>query len=835
MEYPIWQLTTLGGGFWIALIATLHVYVAHFAIGGGLFLVLTEQAAYRTGNPHLLEYAKKHSRFFLLLTMAFGAVSGVAIWFTIALLAPQATITLIHNFVFAWAAEWVCFTGEIVALIIYYYTWDTMNRRDHLMVGYIYFIFGWFSLFLINGIVGFMLTPGDWLQTKDFWDGFFNPTFWSALVFRSFFSAACAGLFGFVTATRILDEETRISVLRSCSAWTIAGVLAVVATGFWYVASLPAAQHEMMLLKSHRVAGFMNWFWLFAGLTLMGGLIMALKMPRRMTFPLAMAVLMAGLGLFGSFEFIREAGRKPYLIWDYAYSNSIIKSHAAAINRDGALARARWTPPTLRDGITDENRMEAGAFLYQLQCSACHSIGGPMNDIRKRTAMYDTDGMDAFLTGMGKLNPYMPPFIGTAAERATLASYIAEELNGNPPLASTVIPLPGPAEAAPFDPDEDTHVLLAWTDQGMAFFAQTDRWTLLPPAITLRAQLILRDLLPEVVTDDVTLTYAVDPGVEGKTLTGSLSPHEDGGRFEATLNIRPYADGVFNPLPMATIEARDRDGHILAVTRVALPVSDQMGCRNCHGGDWAHDGSGISTATADNILAVHDRMNNTDHVARAKKGPILCVECHDDPIQNARGAGDRPNLSAAIHGSHAVYLAGREADDSCLKCHPQNTLRGLHDEVGLDCADCHGQMEDFAIALLRAEQAAGKSGAQKLLALLSPRSTGSREAIDPRTPWQNEPDCLTCHRDFAAPETTDAFNAESPAGLFSTRRDELGAVYCAACHGAPHAIHPATERDSIQPAQYTGKPQTIGANGSCSACHLFDMEDAAHHPGMGVE
>ena len=54
MEYPIWQLTTLGGGFWIALIATLHVYVAHFAVGGGLFLVLTERLLRRSGGAHRL-------------------------------------------------------------------------------------------------------------------------------------------------------------------------------------------------------------------------------------------------------------------------------------------------------------------------------------------------------------------------------------------------------------------------------------------------------------------------------------------------------------------------------------------------------------------------------------------------------------------------------------------------------------------------------------------------------------------------------------------------------------------------------------------------------------
>ncbi len=40
MNYPVWDLFTLGGGFWIAFIAVVHVFVSHFAVGGGLWLVL---------------------------------------------------------------------------------------------------------------------------------------------------------------------------------------------------------------------------------------------------------------------------------------------------------------------------------------------------------------------------------------------------------------------------------------------------------------------------------------------------------------------------------------------------------------------------------------------------------------------------------------------------------------------------------------------------------------------------------------------------------------------------------------------------------------------------
>lgn len=139
MNYPVWQLDVFGGGLLVVLIAVFHVYISHFAVGGGLFLVLAERKAHRENNPHLLEYVRRHARFFLLLTMVAGSMSGVGIWFIISLLNPAATSILIHTFVFAWAAEWVFFLIEIVALFLYYYTFGRMNHRRHLLVGWIYF------------------------------------------------------------------------------------------------------------------------------------------------------------------------------------------------------------------------------------------------------------------------------------------------------------------------------------------------------------------------------------------------------------------------------------------------------------------------------------------------------------------------------------------------------------------------------------------------------------------------------------------------------------------------------------------------------------------------
>lgn len=124
-----------------------------------------------------------------MLTGVFGAVSGVGIWFAIGLAHPGATSTLIHNFVFGWAMEWVFFLAELTAAAVYYYTRDRVPEALHLKVGWVYAAASLCTLVIINGILTFMLSPGDaWLavagtgaESSRFWQSFFNPTYWPSL------------------------------------------------------------------------------------------------------------------------------------------------------------------------------------------------------------------------------------------------------------------------------------------------------------------------------------------------------------------------------------------------------------------------------------------------------------------------------------------------------------------------------------------------------------------------------------------------------------------------------------------------------------------------------
>ena len=57
MNYPLWDLPA--PGLLIAAVAILHVFISHFAVGGGLFLVVTERKARREGDAELLSFVKQ--------------------------------------------------------------------------------------------------------------------------------------------------------------------------------------------------------------------------------------------------------------------------------------------------------------------------------------------------------------------------------------------------------------------------------------------------------------------------------------------------------------------------------------------------------------------------------------------------------------------------------------------------------------------------------------------------------------------------------------------------------------------------------------------------------
>jgi mono/diheme cytochrome c family protein/cytochrome bd-type quinol oxidase subunit 1 len=422
MNYPVWDVPA--SGLLIAVIAILHVFVSHFAVGGGFYLVLLERKARRGGDEPLLGYAKRLSRFFILLTLVFGAISGVGIWFTIGLVHPQATSSLINTFVWGWAIEWTFFVVEIAAAMVYYYGWDRLSVRLHLAVGWIYVVSAWISLVVINGILTYMLTPGQWPVTHGFWDGFFNETYWPALFARTFVAIGLAGLYAIWTAAWLPDAALKSRIaLNAAWRWVLPMAVAIPLSLVWYLraaasAGVPVAEvfgakdgglvslltavFSTGIATGYPVAQRAAW-WVIVAAALLTILTALLAAVRSKTYgkPLAGALMVLGLVAMGGSEWVREDLRKPWIIGQYMFVNALrlpapagvpappeafVQRFGAdrftvdAVNASGVLAASVWVRPVPAHLLAPHDyaaRVEhQGRELFRALCASCHTIDG---------------------------------------------------------------------------------------------------------------------------------------------------------------------------------------------------------------------------------------------------------------------------------------------------------------------------------------------------------------------------------------------------------------------------------------------------------------------------
>jgi cytochrome bd-type quinol oxidase subunit 1 len=424
MQYPLWEVPVLGGGMVIAIVATVHVVVAHFAVGAGLFTAVTEYRAYKYNKPVLLRFLKDFSHYLVLVSFVFGALTGVGIWFSISLASPEATSALIHLFVWGWAIEWVFFFVEIAAGYVYYYNWDKMDRKTHLTVAWIYAISAYMSLVVINGILTFMLTPGEWLQSGNFWDAFFNPTYWPSLALRTISCMSLAAIFVAVAANfaKGYTREERHEIITEGGRWLIPLII-MIPVSAWYIFMLPEPSQDMV--KGGAIAMTLMFGFGLVMSTLIGfyayvGLILKKRYVNMET------ALLLGLIAFistASMEFVREGVRKPFVIYDYMYSNAILVSNVDELNQTGTLEWAPWA--SLAVAKTTENvPMEArGEILFRVQCNRCHTLDG-VNGIKPLIKNWSRNSISHSLETLHEEQFFMPPFIGTQEEMEKLTDYL---------------------------------------------------------------------------------------------------------------------------------------------------------------------------------------------------------------------------------------------------------------------------------------------------------------------------------------------------------------------------------------------------------------------------
>jgi mono/diheme cytochrome c family protein len=445
MNYPIWELPA--PGLLIAAVAIVHVFISHFAVGGGLFLVMAERKARGEGDEALLAFVRSLSRFFVLLTLVLGALTGVGIWFTIGLVQPQATSALVTAFVWGWAIEWTFFAVEIAAAMVYYYGWDRLDARTHVRVGWIYFVSAWASLAVISGILSFMATSGEWPATWSFADGFFNPTYWPTVALRTALAVGLAGLYALFAASLVRDAALKSRVARwSVFRWIVPAAVLIPLTLLWFLSNavdagvavaetLGAGGGEAGALLGalftaapggHPIVRHAAQLTVVAAILLvLGALLLAGLRARTYTRLEAGLLMVLGFVSMGGSEWVREGLRKPWVVDRYMFVNSVRLPASAggatledpfsveALEARGILATARFTrvPAEYRpetpafEELDPVERAEilaaAGREIFRLECAACHTEGGHLG-IRRLVGGQGVAALEATLDSLAQ-------------------------------------------------------------------------------------------------------------------------------------------------------------------------------------------------------------------------------------------------------------------------------------------------------------------------------------------------------------------------------------------------------------------------------------------------
>ncbi len=432
MNYPVWQVA-FGSGWLIAVVATLHVFVSHFAIGGGLFLVLLEGSAHRHDDEALRAWLKRHSRFFLLLTLVFGALTGVGIWFTIGLISPEATGRLIRIFVWGWAIEWVFFLVEILAILVYYYAWDRMETLTHRAVGWTYFGAAWASLAVINGILAFQLSPGAWLQDRSLLSAFFNPTYFSSLAVRTLVCLALAGLYA-LASLAFTRNGLRPDLVKKSAVWVAAPVLLLPAAAWWYLRTVPALQ-KTALTEVFYLPHLARTVMVSVSLLFLLAAVAWFSRSKWILRPLSVLMLLLGFAALAFSEWTREDLRMPFLIAGDTYINQVPVARLAELRAKGILATSPWVSAA---AVTPQNQRRVGEELFRLACSHCHTVRKGLIPLAPKMVAVDETFAANLALRTDQMRGRMPPFPGTAEEARAIAHY----------LRLSAMPVPQPGDGA---------------------------------------------------------------------------------------------------------------------------------------------------------------------------------------------------------------------------------------------------------------------------------------------------------------------------------------------------------------------------------------------------
>jgi len=437
--YPLFYFPQIGSAWLMGITGAIHIMASHTSVGAALLFAFLAHKAYKEDRPELYDYMRKYGMFLLIFSYVVGSITGPGIWNTATVASPRGISALIHNFVWVWATEWVFFVVEVIGVFVLVYTIGKIDRKTHLKITYMFALASISTLFLIIGIISFMMWPGSdiWYQSGSASDAFFGINTFPHMFIRIGFMIVMSAVVGFVISGNLKEIALRTEMTRKLSVIGMIGGIVILMSFLWYVQTLPQSALDLF----HTVLWPANGTSRIITVSIIAAyLLLAFALPRIINVPFATAMLAVVLilGIWPG-EKMRESMRKPYVAGRYVYSNQIIgrdvvgkhiKSEMGIIAEKGLLTVSPFIPDRLRT-ITPENQLEAGKLIAKLACSNCHALekGAAYRPLPDRFPGQDAATIEVVLTDViatGTFS-YMPPIKLPEHETKALAAWLATQ------------------------------------------------------------------------------------------------------------------------------------------------------------------------------------------------------------------------------------------------------------------------------------------------------------------------------------------------------------------------------------------------------------------------
>jgi cytochrome d ubiquinol oxidase subunit I len=359
-----------------------------------------------------------------------GALTGVGLWFTSIQISPRTIGVMVQEFHWIWAIEYTFFWLEIIMGYLFYRYGNSLPHSFRMMLLVGYTLGGWFSLFWINGILSWQLTPGNWVETRNVWSGFFNPSFWPSLIFRTVTSLTIGSLVAciIVNTMRDLPQNDRQSLINRIS-HLLAPLALMPFLGVWYVMTMPSDSRSWILGGSPAMTMFLTLSIVTS--MMIGFYAFFALIKQKLYMNGATATLLCALAFLATAggEFVREGARKPYTVRQVLYANSLTKLDVQELRKTGST---HLDPYPLRETNKYPNdQIRTGMKVFQNQCSVCHTLNGA-NGLTHLMSSWAPDQSRMNVAMLQRTKSFMPPFAGNAIEVESLVQMIAWLERGKP-------------------------------------------------------------------------------------------------------------------------------------------------------------------------------------------------------------------------------------------------------------------------------------------------------------------------------------------------------------------------------------------------------------------